>query len=217
MKLSEIKQVDPKKLKTNPISQKFFRPDTGAHYNKLSADIKKRGVLVPIIAKRDGTILAGHGRALIARVHGISMVPVQYVEDKLSEQQETEIIIKDNLLRRHLDPQHRRQLYNHLYPDFEERVQIKKSELSIKPSEIAEKTGLNPQTVHYDLNRIRREITKQRRETEEISLVNEKEIANYKRACARMLNVAVVEKKETLQECIKITENVLEKLRGIPC
>ena len=216
MRLSEIQMVNPNKLQHNQVNRRFFKAETGQYFDKLAADIKKRGILVPLVAKQDGTLLAGHNRLLVAQTLKIAKVPVQYVVGKIAADEEKEFIIKDNLLRRHLAPAERMALYRLIIPKFDERIEIERSaEMGVSASEIAEKTGLNPKTVNYDLTRARRMQKKLLKDKMEVDTVNDKIVDNYKRSVARMINMAIVEKGKTVKELIQITETALERLRGL--
>ena len=212
VKLSEIKTVSPGKLKRNMENSKFFKTIDGSQLDQLVSDIKTRGILVPLVAKTDGILLAGHRRLMVAKHLKMKTVPVQYVEQTLTKKQEREFVIKDNLLRRHLAPAERRALYNAIIPDFEDRVGLKNSALGVRPADIADETGLNPRTVGYDLARIRREKAKAENDQLEINVENEKAISKYKRAVVMMLNTAIVEKEATVNEFIRLTEDALSQL-----
>jgi ParB-like chromosome segregation protein Spo0J len=67
-------------------------------------------------------VLAG-GAGCSALALGLKRVPVQYVEEDLSDTQEREFVIKDNLYRRHLSNQDWIVLYKRMYPNFEARVE----------------------------------------------------------------------------------------------
>jgi ParB-like chromosome segregation protein Spo0J len=216
MKLSEIKKVPLSKLKVNKDNQKYFRQESGSYYDNLLDDIKKRGFLVPLIAKQDGTLLAGHNRLLIAKTLKKKKVPVQYVEGKITKEEEQEYIIKDNLLRRHLTPAERRELYKIIIKDFEEKVMITRSlKVGVNTKELAEKTGLNPKTIGYDMARIRREKAKEQKETMEIDVVNEKAVEQYQKAVRKMINIAIIEKGKTLDELYTLTEMAWVRLQAI--
>jgi hypothetical protein len=81
----------------------------------LKADIKERGVLVPVIATADGVILSGHRRVEICKELGKGFVPVCFVVGDLTSAQEREFLIKDNLLRRHLGTTEKKALIVELY------------------------------------------------------------------------------------------------------
>lgn len=68
----------------------------------LEADIKKRGVLVPVERDEEGEILDGHNRQEIASALGLDCPAV--VRHFATEQEKREHVIKINLARRHLDP-----------------------------------------------------------------------------------------------------------------
>lgn len=216
IKLTNVEKVEITKLKLNPLNKHFFNTSGGAHLDNLYRDIEKRGILVPLIAKGDGTLLAGENRLLIAKELKFKKVPVQFVKGFISKDNEKEFIIKDNLLRRHLSPVERKELYKYLIPGFEEKIMITNSKkVGVNASEIAEKTGLNPKTIGYDFAHIRREKRKEQRKVMEIDSENEREIKRYKKSISKMLNCAVVEKGKTLQEFKQITKSALRRLEGI--
>jgi ParB-like chromosome segregation protein Spo0J len=212
--MSKIIMVEIEKLKTNPMNKKYFHIENKQYFDGLLKDIGEHGIKVPLVAKQDGTLLAGHNRLLIADTLGIKNVPVQYVMDELTEKEEREYVIKDNLLRRHLSFSERKALYLKLYKNFKERIMIP-GKVGITARKIAEDTGLNPKTVQFDLIRTRRLERKANVKKSEIEIANDKVIDGYKRAVARMLNFAILEKKSTVAECVKITELALGKLRDI--
>lgn len=125
LRLSDVVYKSPQELKPNPLNEKFFAKENELHLQRLQQDIQERGILVPLIAKADGTLLAGHNRLAIARELGWNVVPVQYVEDILPDDAERKFVINDNLLRRQLSNEERIELYRVLYPNFDERIQTK--------------------------------------------------------------------------------------------
>jgi ParB-like chromosome segregation protein Spo0J len=118
----EIVYLKPSDLRANPLNSTLFRRENEEYFTKLSEDIQTRGILVPLIAKRDNTLLAGHNRLEIAQRLKLKVVPVQYVDTALTEATEKEFVIKDNLLRRQLSTGERIELYRLLYPNFDERI-----------------------------------------------------------------------------------------------
>lgn len=80
----------------------LFAPLRSEEYDALKADIRKRGVMVPIELDEHGAILDGHHRAKIAAELGITYPSVVRTFD--SEQDKREWVLKVNLLRRHLGP-----------------------------------------------------------------------------------------------------------------
>jgi hypothetical protein len=215
IKLSPVKQVSVDNLKENNQNERFFKPEAGSYFNQLAEDVRNRGIQVPLIAKKCGTLLAGHNRLIVARQIGLKTVPVQYVLEELSKEDEIAYIIKDNVLRRHLTPVERRSLYRFIVPNFEERVKVKNSsEFGIDINDLAEKTGINAKTICYDTTRIRREKEKERIKNSGVDLPDEKAVMNYKIAVTKMLNISVLGSKITLDEFIKTTENALNKLKS---
>ncbi|MBD1208508.1 MAG: ParB N-terminal domain-containing protein [Ignavibacteria bacterium] len=178
LKLSEVKEVTLAMLRVNPLNSTLFQEESSQYFDTLTSDIRERGILVPIIAKEDGTLLAGHNRLRVAQILGLRSVPVQYVEDDLSSEQEQHFVIKDNLLRRHLKPEQRIELYKRLYPNFDDRVlqdvrggdrksktyknqsgniqfDIGDTSMPLSAPIVASHTGQNVETVRKDLQKHR--------------------------------------------------------------
>ena len=65
--------------------------------DQIAASIREFGFLNPVIAAKDGTILAGHGRVLAAQKLGLKQVPVVR-EDHLTEAQRRAYVLADNKL-----------------------------------------------------------------------------------------------------------------------
>ena len=182
VQLSDISFISPAELKPNPLNRKFFTDEEDEYNEKLQEDIKERGIIVPLIARKDGTLLSGHRRKTIADNLQLASVPVQYVEKELDSKKEAEFVIKDNLLRRQLPPVKRLELYKALYENFDERIMMesrggdRKSEQAATKGEnsllidteekqkpltaevIAKDTGQNIETIKKDLKKIRTEI-----------------------------------------------------------
>ena len=151
--LSPVIKRPPQDLRENTLNS--FSPLTGKHYERLKADIAKNGILVPLIARKDGQLLAGHNRLQIAKELNLGSVPVQFLETDLLPKAEQEFLIKDNLLRRQLSPADQAIYLSELYPaEFETDMRggDRKSEKSKRHGvpligRIANETGLNPRTV----------------------------------------------------------------------
>jgi ParB-like nuclease domain len=124
--LSDIKNVPVESLTINKGNALYFKRETTEYFQQLREDIEKRGVLVPLLTKKDGTLLAGHNRLRIAKEIGLRFIPVQVVQEELTERQELECIINDNLLRRHLTLDDRIHLYKQLFPEFDTVLQKSK-------------------------------------------------------------------------------------------
>jgi len=120
--LLPVKDIEPSKLQPNPKNTEIFRTESSEYFERLTEDIRKRGIIVPLIAEQNGTILAGHNRWEIAKRLHLKFVPVQYVASELSEEEAREFVIKDNLLRRQFSSQEWLEIYKQLYPNFDERL-----------------------------------------------------------------------------------------------
>lgn len=165
--LSDIKKIAPSLLQPNKKNTEYFVEETEEYFTNLRNDIRQRGIIVPLIATKDGTLIAGHNRLRIAQELKLPQVPVQYVQEELSEEREREFIIKDNLFRRHLSTQEWVELYKKLYPDFEtvflddstkvSRGRKKTDDRRLTIAKIAEETGQKYDTVKTQIRRAREE------------------------------------------------------------
>lgn len=153
---------------------------------------------------------------LVAKQLNLATVPVQYIENNLNVEQQKQFLVKDNVLRRHLTPTERKNLYRFLVTDFDDKLELINSKsLGIDQKKLADETGLNPKTVGYDLAMMRRDAAKKRNTDSEIDLPDEKAIYAYKKACAHMLNIAILGSMVTLQKLREIHETTAKRLEGI--
>lgn len=113
--LSPVRRLPRLEVVLSEKNQKAFAPLSEPDFERLKADIAERGIIVPLILKRDKTLIAGHNRLRAAEALGLESVPVQYVETELSPESETAFVIKDNLLRRQLDATEKERLIIQLY------------------------------------------------------------------------------------------------------
>jgi ParB family chromosome partitioning protein len=117
VKLSEVHYIEISQIKPNPLNTKFFKKESDEYFETLTEDIKKRGILVPLILKENGMLLAGHNRLKIAFEINVERVPVQYIIGELTESQEREFLFKDNILRRQLTAKEKEFIIRELYKD----------------------------------------------------------------------------------------------------
>ena len=124
--LSEILYLSPSELKENPINKDLFRDESPEYFKRLKNDILKRGIIVPLITRLDGTLLAGNNRLAIAIELGINEIPIQKVLNKLTPDEERDFIIKDNLFRRQISAEDRKRLYKTLSSETRRKIILKK-------------------------------------------------------------------------------------------
>lgn len=174
LELSAIAWLDPAELRAHPLNEQYFRTETPDYFQRLKEDIGTRGILVPLIARLDGTLLAGHNRLKVALEIGLAPVPVQRLLTELSSGEEEAFLIKDNLLRRQLSAAEKKELITRLYGSEilkdrrggdrkSERAKIKSStEPLIREEEpiarrIERETGIKAGTAKRLVSEIRRE------------------------------------------------------------
>jgi ParB-like chromosome segregation protein Spo0J len=153
VKLRPVKWVSPLLLTENPDNP--FSPHV--EFDRLVEDVKERGVLVPVIARKDGHVLAGNNRLRAALQAELAEIPVQYLDAELDPEAERRLVLTDNLLRRNLTPAERVAFLAALYPAYFEREamagrpsKIPHGAVFLSPEEIARETGLSVDTVQRD-------------------------------------------------------------------
>ena len=163
LKLSPVHRVNPALLTPHPANT--FAPLPADELARFKDDIQARGILVPLVIvpaarNTDGTalneggrILAGHNRRAAALALGLKAVPVQYVDEVLTPEQERRFIVADNVLRRHLDASHKAALLAELFPEYFNGAGApgRKKESGhrdpISAPAIARAVGVSPETV----------------------------------------------------------------------
>lgn len=164
LQYSEVQYIPPKQLSVNLLNEKLFPEEDSERFTKLADDIRERGIATPLIAKRDGTLLAGHNRLRIALMLNLQSIPVRYLESELSHHEEMVYVIKDNILRRQFRNEDYVRFYKMMYPDFEARLVTDARSKAVQEVEmkgykpitfksIADDTGQNQETVRKQLQR----------------------------------------------------------------
>jgi hypothetical protein len=125
-----VQRVSPKVLIPNPRNAQYFTTNV-EDLKRLKDDIAVRGILTPLMAKNNGELLSGHSRLQIALELGLESVPVLYAMRSLTESEEIDFLITDNLLRRHLTGAERIELYKIKYPDFEQTFLSEETRVTI--------------------------------------------------------------------------------------
>lgn len=169
--LSDVQTVPLPNIQPNPQNTAYFKQESPEYFDRLREDIKRRGIVVPLIAKQNGMLLTGHNRLKIAQELGLRFVPVQFVREELAPEAEKEFIIKDNLLRRQFSQMEWIDLYKQLFPDFEatflnEETKVgsgrKKSDMErLTLAQVAAETGQKLNTVKQHIRRAREQKTPQ--------------------------------------------------------
>lgn len=182
MIIGKVRKMPISFFKRNEKNGEFFE-EKNIELTQMIEDVKKRGVLVPLIAKDDGILLAGHCRLKAAKVAGLKFLPVQIVTN-ITDAEEFEYLIKDNTVRRHFTPGDRLKIYRRLYPAFDTDV-LTLRKISIQ--HIADVSGLSHGTVNKDITSIREQATDVRKKrTKEENLV-----ILYRRLTTQILNAVI--------------------------
>lgn len=108
-----VKMVSPKELKFNPLNDFAKLPEK--EYVELKEDISRNGILDALTVKKDNVIVTGENRLRIAlelyveNNEKVKFIPVRYYMNELSQDEEYDILEGDNLYRRHLTPEERKE------------------------------------------------------------------------------------------------------------
>jgi len=102
-----IQSRDPNSLKPHPDASLIpqMSPD---EYNELVEDIERRGIVDPLVATADDTVLDGRHRLMAARAIGLQSVPAREFGGDASEQRD--FMLRAAVLRRHLTTTQRKAL-----------------------------------------------------------------------------------------------------------
>ena len=95
--------IKTKLLKEYSLNKQFFDGITGSDYETLKEDIEKNGIKTELHILPDHTVLCGHQRLKIALELNLNEIPVKIIDNLKTDEEIKEYVIKDNLLRRHLD------------------------------------------------------------------------------------------------------------------
>ena len=101
IELSEIYWYSPEQLKENPLNT--YAPLSDDELLELMEDIREKGIIVSLIAKKIGDemiLLCGHNRRRAAARLKLPKVPVQLILSPLTPKLEKEIMHSENDLRR---------------------------------------------------------------------------------------------------------------------
>lgn len=108
-----VKMVSPRDLKFNPLNDFARLPEK--EYTELKEDISRNGILDALTVKKDNVIVTGENRLRIAlelleeESEKVKFIPVRYYMNELSGEEEYDILEGDNLYRRHLSPEERKE------------------------------------------------------------------------------------------------------------
>ena len=229
IKTSDIERVSVQTLKDNVLNKKYFIEETAEYFEQLKKDIEQRGIIVPLIAKEDGTLLAGHNRLRVAKALGYETVPVQYVLENLPDEEERGFLVKDNLLRRQLTNEQKINLYKILYPEFEERFlnpdiltkagRKSKDDTSLTLEQVARETGQSVSAVKVQVKRKRDTLAEQALEHDaqseknnryNVTITNSKKVSAVMHTAQKLLQELQQASQEDQEEVFTLLRTVLQ-------
>lgn len=97
----QVRQFPLSELRPNPLNPRDLDREDPEKLSELAASIESVGLLQPILALPDGTIIAGHRRWLACEMAGVTTVPV--LVRQLDERAQIEAMLVENLQRNGLN------------------------------------------------------------------------------------------------------------------
>lgn len=131
--------IPPGKLKPNPNNPYKELPKDD--YERLKKDIAERGIIDPLIIDENLILLTGHNRLKIAIELNLKEIPVRKISSEISEKEKEKILVLDNLNRRQLSPDEKRDFIKKYYG--EEIQKDHRGKQSIKPTRVGFKEETN--------------------------------------------------------------------------
>jgi len=208
--------IDPRKLKPNPDNPYTLLPEDD--YFRLKKDIDERGIIDPLIADSELMLITGHNRLRIALELGLAEIPVRRLLSEVSRKEKEKMMLLDNLLRRQLSPEEKRNLILLYYGEDissdnrggnqKEKAEFQSLDVSRK---IAEETGIPQGTV----KRILAEERKKIRATgaEGLTFAQQKKILEKQILSEEKAAASLSGKIKKLEKKLSLTRKNLEKLR----
>jgi ParB-like chromosome segregation protein Spo0J len=163
----EFKQlyVSPNDLLINP--ENPYRELNKDDYERLKADIAKRGIIDPLIIDEKNTLLTGHNRLQIALELELETIPVRKLSSLLSSEEKYKIMLLDNLNRRQLTPAEKTEFIKKAYgkeinTDHRGKVKIKPTGDGFKEKintaeKISKETGISKRQAERIISKIKSE------------------------------------------------------------
>ena len=226
--LSDVYDVDPKSLVKHPDNDRLFgKFKTEAQLSELGESIRKYGILEPVIICADGkTILSGHSRALLARLHHMKTIKARRVESAHTEEEILEILAVLNLHRMNLSKNDRIALYKEIYPDLEERLTMpgarictgEAGSVGLNSKVIAKKLGLDERTVKEDLHTVRKAETFRKRQkdswqADRIRGINKNAIIAVKSYSRKIDEWVITSNEQTTEAILEIVAELNRSLK----
>lgn len=100
------------------LNEVFKDAKDAAYWENLTADIKKHGIIDPLIITKDGHIVEGHSRWEVAQKLGFETVPVRIITSDLNKKEIERRLLLGNLNRFEIDSTTRLDLFVRAWPEY---------------------------------------------------------------------------------------------------
>ncbi|MCB1160787.1 MAG: ParB N-terminal domain-containing protein [Leptospiraceae bacterium] len=171
----KLEFISPEKLLEN--DKNAFKQLEGEAWESLLESIEAKGIIQPIIIRKDKTIVDGHNRRRAALHFGYEFVPVLTILDKLSPEEEQEFVDQLNNFRRHMTYGDKKQYVKAKYWDI---IRVKHSggkgdgKSNFNTAEyISKKTGLGKSLVFKIMTDLKKDAETEKIASGKVKLKNE--------------------------------------------
>lgn len=141
-----LREVDPSTLKNHPLNIQIYGGDVDQSFID---DVKRRGVLEPVLATLENVIVAGHRRRVASIKNGLKKIPVLYDAALVDENDIAEAVIRSNRETRDRTVEQQAREYDSLLAIEEARAAARKAAAQFKKAggkngQPADGTNLSP-------------------------------------------------------------------------
>ena len=148
----EVIQVSTKVLKVHPRNNEFFDDIQGKEYERFKQSISQDGIISPILASPDMTVISGHQRLKACKELGIDLVPIMIRDDLTDENEKLKLLLAANFGRTKNDDAKQRKIateYVALCGQGQGRPSKSgdNRQFNLSQDEIAEQLGVSPRTL----------------------------------------------------------------------
>lgn len=114
VKFGSEMNVPVKMLTHHPENRRLFPDEATEDDDVFLEDIRQNGIHTAIIINRKDQVLCGNRRLRLSRKLELTHIPAKYITTNITEKQEIDLMIRDNLIRRQLSVEQRKRVMKSL-------------------------------------------------------------------------------------------------------
>lgn len=204
LELGPVQWVSPTILKFDPNNK--YPPISRDDLVEFLKDIKRKGVLVPLIVRMDNVVIAGRNRLSAALENELPSIPIQRIISRLDAKKEQEIRESENDRRRHWTKDQKETFIESNFGDEikeEKRGGKEGSKKSDLPERIAKASGgqITKESARKHITDVRKKIAPKKDKPKGINSEITKLESDLKKTVAKITELTA--KKSSLEDKIK--------------